>query len=57
METENLNQNTGCKKCKEGKNKGMSTSQKWITFLAIYIIATSIYGSVELISDIVSLFK
>jgi hypothetical protein len=57
METENLNQGTGCKKCKEGKSRGMSKSQKWITVLAIYIISTSIYGSVELIGNIIGLFK
>jgi hypothetical protein len=57
MEKETATQVTGCKKCKEGKNKGMSTTQKWITVLAVYIIASSIYGSVELIRDIVWVFK
>ena len=57
MEKETATQVTGCKKCKEGKNKKMSTTQRWITVLAIYIIASSIYGSVELVSNIVSLFK
>lgn len=41
-----------CSACK----KGMSGSQKWITVLAIYMLIASVYGTIEIIKNIISLF-
>ena len=40
----------GCKSC----SKGMSTSQKGLFVLSLYILGSSIYGTIELIQLIIS---
>ena len=42
----------GCSACK----KGMSGSQKWITVLAFYMLIAAVYGTVEIVKNIISLF-
>jgi hypothetical protein len=52
---ETLQQETkkeGCKTCK----KGVSTSQKWMIVIAVYMLISSAYGTIELIRNIFSLF-
>ncbi len=51
MEKEKATQ-VGCSACK----KGMSGSQKWITALAIYMLIAAVYGTIEIIKNIISLF-
>ena len=41
-----------CKTCK----KGVSTSQKWMMVVAVYMLISSAYGTIELIRNIFSLF-
>jgi hypothetical protein len=44
---------TGCNTCK----KGLSNTQKSTLFIGMYIIATSIYGTVSLINHLIGVFK
>ena len=53
MEKETSTQVTGCRTCK----KGMSNPQKWILLLSIYILGSSIYGTVKLIELIANSIK
>ena len=43
---------TGCKTCKQG----LSKTQWGIASLGIFIFATSVYGIVQIVKDIISLF-
>lgn len=43
---------TGCKTCK----KGLSTTQKWMMVVALYIFGASIYGTIRIVQEIVKLF-
>lgn len=47
-------QSTGCKTC---KSPGLSTNQSWMLTLSILILITSLYGTIEIIKDIISYFK
>lgn len=44
--------NKECKKCK----KGLSTQQIGLGVLSLFILGTSVYGTVDLIRKIISLF-
>jgi hypothetical protein len=50
----NEQQTTGCKKCKQ---KGPGLIQIGSIILGLYILITSIYGTVTLFKDILSWFK
>jgi len=52
MEKENATQVTGCKTC----GKGLSTTQKSLVVLSLYIIGSSIYGTIQLIKLLYGLF-
>jgi hypothetical protein len=41
-----------CSVCK----KGMSNSQIWITILAVYMLIAAVYGTIEIVKNIISLF-
>jgi|688.fasta_scaffold00045_5 hypothetical protein len=41
-----------CSICK----KGMSNSQIWITILAVYMLIAAVYGTIEIVKNIMSLF-
>jgi hypothetical protein len=45
---------TGCKKCKQ---KGPSNFQIGSIILGVYILTTSIYGTIEFVKDIIGFFK
>jgi hypothetical protein len=45
MEEKKATQVTGCKQCE----KGLSTPQKGLLVLSLYILLSSIYGTVKLI--------
>lgn len=51
---ENNNQNVGCKKCKQ---KGPGAFQIGSIILGFYVIAISIYGTIELVKNIISWIK
>lgn len=53
METKKATEVKKCNTCK----KGLSNTQKGSLFMGIYIIATSIYGTVSLINHLISIFK
>ena len=42
-----------CKTCK----KGLNNTQKGAFMIGLYIIATSIYGSIVLINHLINIFK
>ena len=42
-----------CKKCKNNK---LSTSQLWMVALSVFILITSIYGTIQLVKDISTFF-
>ena len=44
----------GCKTCKNNK---LTTSQVWMVVLSVFILFTSIYGTVQLVKDIAGFFK
>ena len=44
----------GCKSCKKTK---MKNTKVGIVILGFFLIITSVYGTIELIKDIISLFK
>jgi len=41
-----------CSVCK----KGVSSSQIWITILAVYMLIAAVYGTIEIFKNIISLF-
>ena len=43
---------TGCKKCK----KGMSSTQWGLLIFSLYMFGAGIYGTIQIIKDIISLF-
>jgi hypothetical protein len=47
-----MTQEKKCSKC----NKGFSKKQWYLVFLSIYILIASVYGTIKIVSDIVSLF-
>ena len=53
MESKKATQVTGCKQCQ----KGLSTTQKGLVTLSIYILCTSVFGTIELIKYLIELFK
>jgi hypothetical protein len=53
MKKKEATQVTGCKQCK----KGLSTTQKGLVILSMYILGTSIYGTIELIKNLVIFFE
>jgi len=53
MESKKATQVTGCKQCQ----KGLSTTQKGLVALSIYILGTSVFGTIELIKYLIELFK
>jgi len=52
MEEKKATQVTGCKQCE----KGLSNTQKGLLVLGVYILGTSVYGTVKLIQLLYSLF-
>jgi hypothetical protein len=50
------NQDPGCKTCKQTSNKANLTSF-WFAFLGIYLLFTSVYGTIEIVKSIVHLFQ
>jgi hypothetical protein len=52
MEKEKATKVTGCKQCE----KGLSKSQMGLVGLSIYILGSSIYGTIQLIKLIYGLF-
>lgn len=53
MKQKKATQVTGCKTCKQG----LSGTQKSFIFLGIFMLFTSIYGTIELIRDLITLLK
>lgn len=53
MESKKATQVTGCKQCQ----KGLSTTQKGLVALSMYILGTSIFGTIELIKYLVEFLK
>ena len=49
-----LEKEPGCKTCKNNK---LSTSQLWMVALSVFILITSVYGTIQLVKDIASFFK
>jgi hypothetical protein len=49
-----LNNEPGCKSCKNNK---LSNSQIWMVILSSFILITSVYGTIQLVKDILSFFK
>lgn len=43
----------GCKTC---KSPGLNKEQRWLLVLAIYILISSIYGSIQIVKDIANFF-
>lgn len=52
MEKQKATQVTGCSQCK----KSLSGTQKYIMLGGIYLLGTSIYGTIQLVKLIISLF-
>ena len=50
----NLKKEPGCKTC---KNNNLSTSQVWMVVLSVFILITSVYGTIQLVKDITNFFK
>lgn len=44
-------------KCKTCQNNKLTTSQLWMIVLSVFILVTSIYGTIQLVKDIASFFK
>jgi hypothetical protein len=44
------------KECKSCKNKGLTRSQWGIAFLSVYLIFSSIYGTIKLFKEVISYF-
>lgn len=53
MEKKKATEVKGCKQCQ----KGLSTTQKGLLVLSMYILGTSIFGTIELIGYLTELFK
>ena len=53
MESKKATEVTGCKQFQ----KGLSTTQKGLVALYMYILGTSIFGTIELIKYLVELLK
>ncbi len=49
-----LENQPGCKTCKNNK---LTSSQIWMVILSVFILITSIYGTIQLVKDIASFFK
>ena len=49
-----LDSQSGCKTCKNNK---LSSSQIWMVVLSVFILVTSIYGTIQIVKDIVDFFK
>ena len=47
-----MEQEIGCSKCK----KGFSTKQWYLVGLSLYILVASIYGTIKIVENIISLF-
>jgi hypothetical protein len=41
-----------CKQCE----KGMSSTQKWLIVVSIYVMISAIYGTIEIVKNLYSLF-
>jgi hypothetical protein len=52
MEKKEATKVTGCKTCKQG----LSSLQWGVVIIGIFILGTSIYGTIELIKNIANLF-
>jgi len=46
--------NSECKTCKQN---GLNTHQTWMLILAIYILISSVYGTIEMIKGIANFFS
>jgi hypothetical protein len=53
MTKEKATEVKGCKQCQ----KGLSTTQKGLVVLSMYILGTSIFGTIELIKYLAELLK
>jgi hypothetical protein len=53
MTKEKATEVKGCKQCQ----KGLSTTQKGLVVLSMYILGTSIFGTIELIGYLAELLK
>ena len=51
IETENKTE--GCSTCK----KGLNNTAKWAIALSVYMLITSVYGTVQLFKYLMSLFQ
>ena len=51
IETENKTE--GCNTCK----KGLNNNAKWTIILSIYMLITSIYGTIQLFKSLISFFQ
>jgi hypothetical protein len=49
-----LENQPGCKTCKNNK---LSTTQIWMVVLSIFILTTSVYGTIQFVKDITNFFK
>jgi hypothetical protein len=49
-----LEKEPGCKTCKNNK---LSTTQIWMVVLSIFILTTSVYGTIQFVKDITNFFK
>lgn len=53
MEKKEATKVTGCKQCK----KGLSSTQKYLVILSVYILGSSVYGTIHLVNILLSFFK
>lgn len=53
MEETQPTKEKGCKTCK----KKSTSSPKWIVLIAVYLLISSVYGTIELIRNIFSMFQ
>jgi len=53
MESKKATEVKGCKQCQ----KGLSTTQKGLVVLSMYILGTSIFGTIELIKYLAEFLK
>lgn len=55
FKVESVNVDTEKKSCKSCE-KGLNSGQKWTIVLGLYMLGSSIYGTVELVKSLISLF-
>jgi len=53
MKEKKATQVNGCKQCK----RGLNTTQKFLIIVSAYILITSIYGTIKLISELYHYFQ